>query len=251
MKAKRRHDLQENALGAEIADIVEFFKKRGSMILTVVLIVVVLGVLGYYMYSSRIEGAAELQRRLDRALTDPSLAPEAREREFRDLSGTDDKRIAAVAAVALGDHYSRTLLFSNTAADPDMRRRMIDQAGTAYRSVIDDGQSPPESLAKALWGMGKLSETLGDLAGARSLYEAVINTAGLEGHPVYDKAVGALETLDSLGEPVRMAASAPAIDIEQPAIQPVDTPTDAEAPNVKMIELELPAVTPSEATPQE
>ncbi len=252
MKAKRRHDLQENALGAEIVDIIEFFKKRGGTILAVLLIVVVACALGYYMVSSRTETAAKLQRRLDRAMTDPSLGVEARERELKDLSGTDDKRIAAVASVELGDHYSRVLLFGDTSADPGERRQLVDSAGAAYKSVIENDQSPTEALAKARVGLGKLSETLGDLSGARSLYEAVINTPGIEGHAAYGKAVRALEALDSLGEPVRLAASAPAIDTPKPATPPAG----AETPTLKMITLpaatdtEVPAAEPIE-TPAE
>ena len=49
-------------------------------------------------------------------------------------------------------------------------KELIGDAAAAYKTGIDNDQSLPESLVKALWGLGKLSETIGDTAQVLSRY---------------------------------------------------------------------------------
>ncbi len=219
MKAKRRHELQENVLSAELTEIVQFFKERGSTLILIVLVtlIVIFGV--YYFYSSSAEKSAEAQRKLTMVLTEIGQDMLQKERLLMGLSGGPDKRVAARATVALGDLYSLELGMKESSNTLD-RQHLMDSARSKYESVLRTFSEQKEAVALAYMGLGSLAETSKQFDIARSQYEAAKAVSGIEGYPVYDQAVEAMGELDELSKPVRMAASAPVEPAQQTATQP-------------------------------
>lgn len=227
MKAKRRHELQENVLGSELAAVVEFFKKRGTSILVGLLIVAVIGFVIAWAYGQSRQKHEKLQSQLDQVSGD-GLTPQERVGMLEGLSAQDDdKRIAAQAFLSLGNEYYARMIAAGLKVDPADRQRLADRAASYYRSVIAGYAEHKALVASAHLGLGKLAESGQDLDGARAEYEAALAIDGLAGHPVAQLIQESLDQLDDLGEPVLMASTRPARP--QPATAPATVPATAPA----------------------
>jgi hypothetical protein len=230
MKARRRHQLQENLLAIEIGKVADFLKRRGNHLATGVLVIAVL-IFGYVFVSRRSHAKQEgLQRRWDRALRpwDRALAgagkPDERTRELTELAEQDDnERIAALAAVELGYEYARRSLM---AGQPSEREALARRASRWFLRAIEDFPEQELATAKARFGLGKLRESTGQFKLAAQEYRRAKESSALAGHPVVRLAEVSLARLAQLQTPVRMATTAPAT---QPASRPATAPSSKPA----------------------
>ena len=221
MKARRRHQLQENLLAIEIGKVADFLKRRGNHLATGVLVIAVL-IFGYVFVSRRSHAKQEgLQRRWDRALVGAGK-PDERARELSELAEQDDnERIAALAAVELGYEYAGRSLM---AEQPSEREALARRASRWFLRAIEDFPEQELATAKARYGLGKLRESTGQFKLAAQEYRRAKEFSALAGHPVVRLAEVSLARLAQLQTPVRMATSAPAT---QPATQPASRPATA------------------------
>ncbi len=231
MKAKRRHELHENVLGVELAQAVDFLKKRGTLIAWGALIVALVVFVGFYAYKKSREARAEVQFKFDTAMTDLRLKPDERVRILADLSRQDDdEQIAALATAELGAEYARRMAFAGVATNPAEWRRLGDQAAGYYRLVLSNFAEQELAVAKAHLGLGRLAENRGDLEAARAEYQAVLNAIKLAGRPVVQQAATSLVQLRLLAQPAPMATTAPAAASTQPATAPTTIPATQPTP---------------------
>jgi len=221
MKAKRRHELQENVLSAELAQVVNFFKEKGTTLLVALLAVVVIAAIAAYAYGSIRDKRIKLRDDFDRAIQDRSLSPEQRVGILERLSGQDDdKQIAAQAMVALGDEFARRMLVAGPGADSLQWKGFADVAESYYRRAVETYPDQKLSVAKAHYGLAKLAESRKDWDTARAEYQAVCAIPELKDYPVTILAQQALQLVDDLAKPVLMATTAPAEPETQPTTEP-------------------------------
>jgi hypothetical protein len=240
MKSRRRHELQENVLAAEIGKIAEFLKKRGSHLATGVLIAALV-LFGYVFISRRSHGKHEgLQRRWDLALSG-TLKPDERASTLTDLAEQDDnERIAALAGVELGYHYATQSLAAKAGSE---RVALAERAGRWYLLTIEKFPKQELAVAKAFYGIGKLRESAGQFKTAAEAYRKAKSFTDLAGQPVTRLAEAALLELQALQAPVRMATTAPAT---QPTSAPVAEPASAPASRPASRPATEPATRPAE-----
>jgi len=226
MKAKRRHELHENVLGAELTQVIDFFRRRGALIAWGLLIAALIVLVVFYARDKSRKKAFERRSQLDKALMDANLTPTERIGILKDLSAKNDL-IAARATLALGDMFARRMAVTGPDADPAAWRTLGDQAAAYYRDAIARFGEMKVQVAKAHLGLAVLAENRRDFEAARSEYEIVANDEGLAGQPVAELAREGLAGLKLLAEgEVRMATTAPAEPATQPATQPVTQPGD-------------------------
>jgi predicted negative regulator of RcsB-dependent stress response len=214
MKAQRRHDLRENLLASEIGKVADFLKKNGSYLATGVLVVAV-AVFAVVILRGRAEAKEAGVRlqwdRVQQAKYAPEFDRSQLVKELTDLTEqTTDKRLAALAAVELGDEFSRRILASN---DVD-RTELAKKAEYWYRWAISKFVEEDLAVGKAHLGLATLHETAGQFDQAATELQAVTKMTQLQGQPVMLLARIELQRLADLKQPVRMATTLPA---SQPA----------------------------------
>ncbi len=211
MKARRRHELQQNVLDAELARVVEFFRKYGTyMVWGAVIAALVLLVTTYSISKSR-ERRRNVHARYERAMTDRTITLDERLKDLKALVEQDvDSDIAALACVAVGDHSAARLATARSTAPATERKRFRDEAETYYRKAIARFADRPVIVGRAHLGLALLAESRRDFDAAEAEYHAVLAAAQLQAGPLADAAAKGLETLDQLRLPVAMATTAPA-----------------------------------------
>lgn len=223
MKAKRRHELQENVLSSELAQIVGFFRKRGSAIAWGVLIAALIVFVIVYARGRFRDKAIRLQEDFDTVMSNPTLTPQARKDLLKSLAEQDDEEwMAALSAVKLGDMYITEMTVAGPTVDPLKWKQLGDEAGRWYRMVTDSFGDEKLAVAKAHFGLGKLAENRGDFETARVEYQAALRMTELSGQDVIKRAGRSMGRLELLGAPVMMATTAPA---SQPTTAPASQPT--------------------------
>jgi len=227
MKAKRRHELHENVLSAELVQIVEFLKKRGAAIAVALLIAALVGLVIAWAYGKSAEKRQKLQSQLDRIAIDRTLTPGERIAILEGLGAQDDdKRIAADALVALGNEFFARMIIGGASRDAAEWQELSDRAVIYYRRVINGYPDQKPAVLEAHLGLGKLAETRGDFKAARSAYKTALEMTELSGYPGMRRAQESLDQLDELARPVLMASTRPAGATTQPDSAPVPSPSE-------------------------
>jgi len=227
MKAKRRHELRENVLAIEIGKVADFLRAHGSWLATGVLVIAV-AVLAVVVIRGRMRAKeAAVQTRWDRALAARGSSEFDRNQLVKDLTGlteqTDNKRIAALAAVELGDEYARRLL---SAGEQSERKALLKDAEHWYRWAIATFGGQADAVGKARVGLAALYETTGQFAQAAEQYKAVVEATALDGYGVVELARLEMQRMAEMRQPVWMAAVWP---MSQPTTQSATQPTSAAA----------------------
>lgn len=211
MKARRRHELQQNVLDAELARVVEFFRKYGTyMVWGGVIVALVLLVTTYSISKSR-ERRRNVHARYERAMTDRNIKLDERLKDLKALVEQDVNRdIAALACLAVGDQNAAQLATAGSSTPAGRRKHSHDQAEIHYRKAIRRFADRPVIVGRAHLGLALLAESRRDFDAAEAEYHAVLAAAQLQAGPLADAAAKGLETLDQLRLPVAMATTAPA-----------------------------------------
>ncbi len=242
MKAKRRHELQENVLAGELGKVVEFLKKRGSYLATGAL-VIALVIFAYVAISGRGEASrSKLQSQWDRAMTGQAKSEQERAELLTEIAAqTDNLRMAALATVELGYADATRALVAETGSERDA---LEESAAKWYGKTIADFPTQALAVAKAHFGLGKLYESKRQFVQAGEEYRQAKASAEVVGHPVVVRAQISLAQLPRLNSPVRMATTMPAT---MPASAPSTMPATAPAaPTVR--DASPPATQPAKAT---
>jgi hypothetical protein len=242
MKSQRRHELQQNVLNAELARSVEFFKKWKTVIMwTVVLaLMVVLAVL--YTVRHYQSKRLEAQAQYDRLIRNPQGGAEEFVHEMSTLAAGDDRTLAALANLQLGEHYLRRFLLASAASGGE-QNALAEQATAYYRRVIADFKDQRVALGWAHIGLAHLAESRHDPSEAAKEYQAVLSMTDLAGQPVVLQADQGSRNLEFIKTPVRMATTTSA-----PASSPAEK-TTAKVPQTKPPATSGPATQPAANKP--
>ena len=227
MKSKRRHDLKQNVLDAELGKLVSFFKRRGTYILWGVVGAALIVALVWYVRGQRRQRGDEVQSSYDRLVMlyhDPTAEAEVLA-GLQELASQDRiKRIAADACVRIGSIYVRQALASGLDSE---RAELFSRAEDQYRRAIESFPDESLAVAKAHYGLAKLAESRRDFQAATSSYQAVLRMPEVRGYPVAALAEAGLRGLKDLEAPVQLATTLPST---QPASAP-STQAAATAPS--------------------
>ena len=211
MKSQRRHELQQNVLDAELAKIVQFFRKHGTRIAWGALVAALIALGAVWAWNKHKQGIAEAHlqyARLQQQLASPDARQENVAAGFLELSATSSEdQIAAESAVCAGDAYARLAIVETR--DADRRAGWLEQATNAYKRAVTEVPDEKVSVAKAHYGLAKIAETRGDFETARMHYNAVLAMTDLKGEPVARLCEQSRNRLEEISEPVRMASTKP------------------------------------------
>ena len=206
MKSRRRHELKQNVLGAELGKVIKFLKKRGSLIAWGILAASLITLIAVWSYKGAKATQRELLDEFDSLVSGgPGTNPQQWLQRMRALADQDkNQRLAVRASVEYADRCAA--------------QGLTDQADSYYRRVISDFSDQPTEVAKAHLGLGKLAESERRFDDAQVEYEAVRRMIELtDAHPLVIEAERCLDAMERLRRPVRMAATAPAEPTTQPA----------------------------------
>jgi len=207
MKAQRRHELQTNTLSIALAKIADFVRRRSNYIGWGAVGVVVVVVVIVLIARSRSAEADRRQAEFDRCIVDPASKLE----DLKALATqTSDKRLAALACVALGDRTIRDVAFDRSSS-PAERNAGAEEAAKWYRKVIDEFPKETLAVGKAHFGLGKLAESSRNFPAARAEYEEILRTSALAGEPLVELANESLQNVTAFERerPVAMATTLP------------------------------------------
>ncbi|MHC4295177.1 MAG: hypothetical protein ACYSTL_06290, partial [Planctomycetota bacterium] len=162
MKAKRRHELQENVLSSEIVKVAQFFRKRGGAVAWGVLVAGLILFVIFYARQRAAEADAQLREQFARAVSDMTLAPPDRVRMLLELLKQEDNRVlAARAGIHLANEHLRQINTAGPSAEPAEISRMTEMAIAVYRQVIQRFPDMKLPTAQAHLGLGKIAENKG------------------------------------------------------------------------------------------
>jgi tetratricopeptide (TPR) repeat protein len=209
MKAQRRHELQRNALGSEIAKAWEFLRRRGNYLAWGALGVVVV-IIAIWWYVKHVRSEAEsIQSQYAEAV----FLNYSQEREGM-LDGvaakTSHSLWAANALVKLGDDLAFQLVVGRPKLSDTQKKELYDSARERYLKAISDFPREASAVAMAHFGLGRLSESEGYLDAARQEYETILRENPSRPWPVVYLANDAINNLSQYRGAVYMPASAPA-----------------------------------------
>jgi hypothetical protein len=227
MKAQRRHELQQNVLGAELNRGLEFVKERRTPLVWGVVLLVLAVFVVWHTVSKARATQRDLQTTYDRLTGTPSLPAQEFLDGMKSLSESSNKPIAALATVQVAKFYlSRFSAAGGMVADPQ-QKALADQASAYFRRAIQKFGDQRSIVAESHLGLARLAESIGDFAAAANEYQAVTGMMDLAGTPVGVEAMTALAKLDRIKTPVRMATTSSAPSATAPAKAPTLAPAQS------------------------
>ena len=239
MKSKRRHELKQNVLDAELGQIVGFLKKRGTYLAWGLLIIAMIVLVYTYVQRRKRSNLQELRAEYDRVRTNQKITPEARltkMKEFIDPApdgtaalATGDQRTTALAMLDVANEYAARFASSGSNVTPQQRRSYGTLADRYYRKAINDFKNMPWAFSRANLAYGKLSESRQEFGAAESSYQFVLKVGDDAGGMVAE-AEYRLKNLKRLRKetPVQMATSLPAEFVTKPPpTEPTTKPAEA------------------------
>lgn len=212
MKAQRRHELQHNVLDAELTKGIEFLRRRRTPIVwSVVLAALAILVVTYAVRSAQ-NKERSLQATYDRLASLVTVTPQEFLDGMKSLAESSDRHLAAMATVQVGKYYAAQFSAAGGESSDPRQRDLSGQAAAYYRRAIEKFPGERLAVAEAHLGLGRLAEGSSDFTTAAQEYKTVKGMADLAGTPVLLEATEALNRLDRITAPVRMAttSSAPA-----------------------------------------
>lgn len=171
MKAEHRKELRTNYLADHVGRLLHNLKAKPSTTTTIFWAAVVLvigGIIGWrYISKSNLEDTSHQWVQLDEA---------ASLEQLRDLAqaskGTPAGRAVRfqIARVLLSRGLGR---FASPTTRDDARNE-VEEAGKQYAELADEAKDTPLLAQEALTGAAKARESLGDLEGARTYYQRLV-----------------------------------------------------------------------------
>jgi len=260
MKSKRRHELKQNVLDAELGQIINFFKKRGTYFAWGVLIIAMIVLVYAYVQRRKRSNLQELRAEYQRVRTNQKITPEGRLNKMREFvepakDGSDplaagDQRTMALAMLDVANEYATRFANSGSNVTPQQRRSYGGLADRFYRRAINEFKTVPWAFARANLAYGKLSESRREFGAAESSYQFVLKLGDDAGGMVAE-AEHRIENLDRLRKetPVKMVTSLPAeFILKPPPTEPATKPADATSKPAASQPAAKPTTAPAEAS---
>jgi len=233
MKAKRRHELQQNVLDAELGKVIDFFKRRGTTILWGVGIAALIVLVGVYVHRRHQAKLSVPQQRYDRLKATARFGvadPDQLLRTLETLADQrDNKEVAALASVDVGDTCAMRNLIGTKLTGAE-RAKLAQNARQRYQLVLREFSDLPAAVGRAHLGLAKLAENRRDFSAARVQYQAALGLGDPAGPITRAMAQDGLNRLEDLATPVRLATTLPSRPTAAPAIGLATQPASAPQP---------------------
>ena len=211
MKSQRRHELQHNILDAELGKGIDFLRRRRTPIVWGIVLAVLAVLVVTYTVRSAQNKRQVLQATYDRLIASSVVTGQEFLDGMKSIAESSDQTLAALATVQVGKYYAAQFSAAGGMAADPRQKDLSDQAAAYYHRAIQGFPDQRMAVAEAYLGLARLAEGAGDFNTARGEYQTVKSMADL-GTPAPMEAAEALERLDRIKAPVRMAttSSAPA-----------------------------------------
>jgi len=230
MKTKRRHELQHNALDAELVKIIDFIKKHGKAIVLTVLTVVLATCVIWYAAARHAAKVSGPRRQYDRLKAMPLYTADDRATllaGFEELAvQTGNQKVAALACVEAAELC--ILQQVSGEAGPGA----LKKARGYYRRVVAEFSDVDVAPARAYLGLARLADEEGDLAAAKANYQKVIDLGDRASQVASELASQCLAALDER-EAIRLATTRPVPPATQPTTGPAIGPPTTTQPATK------------------
>lgn len=238
MKAKRRHELQQNTLDAELGKGVDWIKNHGARVLWGIVAVVAISLAVFSVFNTRSAKREWIRTSYFNIIGRPGgiVKDDTLDTLIELAEQTKIKLIAADSCVEVGNIYFQRM---RMAKDVQQRSEFEQLAREYFNRAIEDFPDQPIAGAKGHFGLAKIAETKAALStdadsrklaleAARAEYEQILRTRGIDGVIILDLARMSLNNLAGLAEPVKMAATAP--DDEEAEEDNVEAAPEPESP---------------------
>lgn len=240
MKTERRHELGHNELAQKLKDLVAGIKRYGNYITLGIFLIALIVLIIVYATNRAANNRAKVQNSFEQAMQ--AEKPDDKMAQLKEVAAQDtDKRVAAMANIAMGNEYlSRYITSFGKGSDAD-RKEYLTKANDCYQKVVANYFNFADQAAQAHFGLARLAEDRGDYDAAKAEYAKAMSTAPAD-DPIIKIAEIAKNHVAEIKNPVKMATTAPATQpTTGPAASPVLTPTSTPAVT--------PASTPASTTP--
>ncbi len=254
MKAEHRKELQTNSLSRQLSNLINYSKKPPSTIWMIVGVIVLLAIAYWWLTSMMANRAGSSWIALWNWRNSIENAP-------KQLAGTAaDKALQLLQADSLFDTANENMMLS-----PQMAQDGYREASAKYEEVAKAVGSQPFMALRANMGAARSAEAMGDIARARTFYEAALKVAESHkwtDHPLALDARQRLQAMEQKGDAVAFYANwpdrlpkskptdpkAPPTPFEPPPLSPTSPTTTA--PSTNTFAPPMPSTQPTASTPQ-
>lgn len=213
MKSDHRHELKTNELAEWIANLPQWARENGKMVIAVSIVaVLVVGSALWYWRKTQVESAqqqfeftkliARLPQNKMQVLMGQSQGVDTSYTFIETAvaletaaEGATDRKMAALAFIKQAESLRAGLHYRQETVNQSDLRTAIDGAKTAYTKAINKAEDNPPLLAMARFGLGLCEEEIGNFSGAEQIYHDIVANDDFEGTTVIAKAEQRLETM--------------------------------------------------------
>lgn len=213
MKAEHRHELKTNALAEWIANLPQWAREQGKMVIYVsVVAVLVIGSGLWYWRKIRVES---VQQRLEFTNLIARLSQNKMEILMRQSRGEDtsftlieaaaalntmagsakDEQMAALALIKRAEALRAGLHYRQQSVNQTELQTTINEARAIYNKALETAANHPSIGAMARFGLGLCEEELGNFEAARQIYRDIVENSDFEGTTTVAKARQRLEAM--------------------------------------------------------
>lgn len=199
MRAEERHRLKTNELAQKLAELPEYLRKHSKLITIGVAVLVLVGVVGGFWWSSRKKAYSrrneELQGLLPQinqiqimaanAAQDPGTDTKSAEASAYNTSGllgalqnlsleAQGTSVGMAALMQQADLKRSQLYYTNRLLSEEEREKICRDAENLYRKILNQYGTRPMAAGMAKLGLALVAEDRGDWEKAKKTYEEIL-----------------------------------------------------------------------------
>lgn len=248
MKSDHRHELKTNELAEWIANLPQWARDNGRMVIyvSVVAVLIVFSALWYW----RKESVESVQKQLEFTSLIDRLSHNKTQVLMAQPQGVDtsymlietalalettagsakDDQMAALALIKRAEALRAGLHYRQQTVNQADVRTAINGAKTAYSRALEKAVGNPSLTAMVRFGLGLCEEEVGNFDGARQIYRDIVTNGDFEGTTTVAKAQRRLETMADYRKKI----------VFKPALKPKQPPTDLLQPPTDLLQPPIP-----------
>ncbi len=213
MKSDHRHELKTNELAEWIANIPQWARDNGTIVIIVsVVAVLVIVVALWYWRKTNVESVqqqleftnliAKLPQNKIEVLMRQSRGDDASFRLIETAmaletaaNGAQDENMAALALIKRAESLRAGVHYRQKIVNQAELRTAVEGAKVAYTKAVSKAENNPSLMAMAKFGLGLCEEEIGKFDEAEQIYRDLIKNRQFEGTTTVAKAQQRLETM--------------------------------------------------------
>lgn len=213
MKSDHRHELKTNELAEWIANLPQWARDNGTIVITVsVVAVLVIGSVLWYWRKTNVES---VQQQLEftsiiAKLGQNKMQVLMAQSKGRDMSymldqsavdletvanSAQDENMAALALIKRAESLLAVVHYRQQIVNQADLRTAVEGAKVAYTKAVSKAENNPSLMAMAKFGLGLCEEEIGKFDEAERIYRDIIENTDFEGTTTVARAQRRLETM--------------------------------------------------------